>query len=252
MLDSGCSTCIVPISRLPKEANKYVTRSNIQIKKIDGSITAFGELHCDINIGNHNSPIFEDINVLVTTQNTPILIVQNILVHNTLGFYIIDYQNTRVEFRHTLASGYTVHTDPIIPAPHGPVYWTLTSYNNTQSNIQTLDKKLNWLKRSVGQSLPNHPNRDELEATADLLIRYADIISTKKRIKGTFIRAVRIPTKCQSHAPKQHLVAQAMEADINAEIKRMAAEGIIESAPIPEASWGQTEVRGKAVLPFDI
>ena len=108
MLDSGCSTCIVPISQLPKEAKKHVTHSDAYIKGINKSITALG----DINIGNHDSSIFEDINVLVTTQDTLILIGLNILAHNTLGSYIIDNQNATVEFRRTLTSGYTVHTAP--------------------------------------------------------------------------------------------------------------------------------------------
>ena len=242
MLDSGCSTCIVPISRLPNEAKKHMTHSDVHIKGINGSITVLGELHGNINIGNHGSPIFEDINILVTTQDTPILIRQNILAHNTLDSYIIDNQNAKVESRHTLTSGYTVHTVLIIPAstsPLGPVYGALTIHNNNQStigpqpNIQMLDQKHNWLKWSVGLSLPNHPNRDELEATADQLIHYTNIIDTENGIKGTFIRAVCIPTNSQSHAQKQHPVAQALEADINAEIKRMATEGIIESCTNP-------------------
>ena len=135
-----------------------------------------------------------------------------------------------------------VHIAPIIPAstsPHSPAYGALTIHNNNQStigpqpNIQTLDQKLNWLKRSVGLLLPNHPNRDELEATADLLIHYTDIIGTENGIKGTFIWAVDITTNSQSRAPKQHPVAQALEADIDAEIKRMATEGIIESCTNP-------------------
>ena len=148
MLDSGCSTCIVPIFRQLKEAKKHVTHSEVHIKGINGSITVLGELRCNINIGNHDSSIFEDINVLVTTQDTPILIGQNILTHNTLGSNVIDNQNATVEFRSTLTSGYTVHTAPIIPAstsPHGPAYGALTIYNNNQitigpqPNIQTLD-----------------------------------------------------------------------------------------------------------------
>ena len=169
-----------------------MTHSDIHLKGINGTITALGELHCNINIGNRDSPIFEDINVLVTTQDTPILIGQNILAHNTLGSYIIDNQNATVKFRCTLMSGYTVRTALIIPAstsPHGPAYRALTIYNNNQltfrpqPNIQTLDQKLNWLKWSVELSLPNHPNHDELEATADLLIRYANIIGTENGIK---------------------------------------------------------------------
>ena len=242
MLDSGCSNCIVPISRLPKEAKKHVTHSDVHIKGINRSITALGEQHCNIDIGNRDSPIFEDINELVITQDTPILIGQNILTHNTLGSYIIVHHNSAVEFRRTLSSGYTVHISPIIPAstsPRGLAYGALTIHNNNQPtigpqpNIQTLDPKLNWLKRIVGLSLPNHPNRNEFEATADLLIRYADIIGTKNGIKDTFIRAVRIPTNGQSRAQKTHPVTQALEADIDTEIKRMATEGIIESCSNP-------------------
>ena len=134
-----------------------MTHPDVHIKGIDGSITALSELHCNINIGNRDLPIFEDISVLVTTQDTPRIrmIRQNILAHNTLDSDIIDNQNTTVEFRHTFTSGYTVHTAPIIPAstsPHGPSYGALTNHNNNQPtirpqpNIQTLDQKLNWLK----------------------------------------------------------------------------------------------------------
>ena len=128
-----------------------MTHSDVHIKGINGSITALGDLHCNTNIGNHDSPIFEDINVLVTTQDTSILIGENILAHNTLDSYIIDNENVTVEFRRTLTSGYTVQTAPIIPAstsPHGPAYGVLTFQNNNQHtigpqpNIQTLDQKL--------------------------------------------------------------------------------------------------------------
>ena len=96
-------------------------------------------------------PFFEDINVQVITQDTLILIRQNILTHNTLDSYIIENQNATVEFRRTLTSGYTVHTAPIIPvstSPHGPAYGALTIHNNNQRtigpqpNIQTPDQKL--------------------------------------------------------------------------------------------------------------
>ena len=63
-------------------------------------------------------------------------------------------------------------------------------------------------------------------------IRYADIIGTENG-KGTFIRVVRIPTNSQSRDPKQYPVDQTLEADIDAEIKRMATEGIIESCTNP-------------------
>jgi len=177
MLDSGCSTCIVPISQLPKEARKHITRSDAHIKGINGSITAIGELNCNITIGNHDSPIFDGINVLVTAQSTPILIGQNILGHNTLDSYKINNQDATVKFRRTIASGLVTHTAPLIRARNhvgtfnnNPVYGA-QAIGSSESRptatpvpiYQTLEEKLRWLKRNTGLSLPNHPNRDELE-----------------------------------------------------------------------------------------
>ena len=116
MLDSGYSTSFVPISQLPKEATKHLTHSDIHVKGINGSITVLGELNCDITIGNQNSPVFKEINVLVTAQATPILIGQNILGHDTLDSYSIHNFNATVEFRRTLTSGHTVYTASIILA----------------------------------------------------------------------------------------------------------------------------------------
>ena len=156
--------------------------------------------------------------------------------------YIIDNQNNSWIQTHThirLHSKHSPNNSSLDITTRSGV-GALTIHNNNQPtigpqpNIQTLDQKLNWLKWSVGLLLPSHPNHDKLEATADL-IRYADIIGTKNGIKGTFIRAVCIPTNGQSHAQKQHPVAQALEADIDAEIKHILRVSL-KVVPTPEAS----------------
>ena len=173
----------------------------------------------------HNSPVFKEINVLVTAQATLIL------GHDRLNSYSINNRNATVEFRRTLTSGHMVHTAPIIPASasiYDPADGAQTTISHNQPtmrpqpNTQTLDQNLNWLKQCLGLSLPNHPNRDELEAMANLFIRNADIISTEYGNKGIFIRAVRIPTNSQSRVPKQHPVPLALEVDIDVEIKHIA------------------------------
>ena len=78
-------------------------------------------------------------------------------------------------------------------------------------------------------SYQNHQNHDELEATANLLILYVNIISTKNGNKGTFIQAVRILTNGQIRSQKQYPVAQPLKVDIGAEIKHMTTEGITKS-----------------------
>ena len=98
----------------------------------------------------------------------------------------------------------------------------------------TLNQKLHWLKQTVGLSLPDHHSRSELEATADLLISYADILGTDDNRRGTFIKPIRIPTNGQSRSQKQHPIAQALEDDVDAEIARMASEGVIEPCNDPK------------------
>ena len=98
----------------------------------------------------------------------------------------------------------------------------------------TLNQKLHWLKQTVGLSLPDHHSRSELEATADLLISYADILGTDDNRRGTFTKPIRIPTNGQSRSQKQHPIAQALEDDVDAEIACMASEGVIEPCNDPK------------------
>ena len=69
----------------------------------------------------------------------------------------------------------------------------------------------------------------------DLLSRYIDIIGIENGEKGTFIiKPVRIPTNDQSRSQRQHPIVQALEADVDDEINRMVAEGIIETCHDPK------------------
>lgn len=66
--------------------------------------------------------------------------------------------------------------------------------------------------------------RDDLEVSANLLVGDADILDNEDKKKGMFIKSVRIPTNGQSCSQKQHPVAKALEADVDAEIIRMTTE----------------------------
>ena len=242
MLDSGCLTCIIPSSHLPEDVRECMTRSNTLEKGINGSIATLGEINCDVIIGDHNSPTFKDINILITSATTPILIGQNILSHNTVNSYTVNNHESTVEFRCTLTSGCQTQTALLVPTRdhtdipnHNPTYavQTATSSINQPTVMplpydQTLEEKLHWLKLNTRISLLNHPNWDELEGVTNLLFRYIDILGTENRVKGTFIRQVQIPTNGQSCSQRQHPIAQTLEADVNNEIDRMATEGIIE------------------------
>ena len=90
MIDSGCLTCIIPISHLPEDVRERMTRSDTLVKGINGSIATLGEITCDVIIGDHNSPAFKDINILMTSATTPILIGQNILSYDTVNSYTVN------------------------------------------------------------------------------------------------------------------------------------------------------------------
>ena len=141
MLDSGCSTCIGPISQVPKGARKHMTHSDIHLKGINGSITVLGEVNCDITISNHNTPVFKELNVPVAAQATLVLIGQNILGHDTLDSYSKNDRNATIEFRRTLTSGHTIRMTQILPA--------FFAYNST--SIITIERNCNLLGISAEQ-----------------------------------------------------------------------------------------------------
>ena len=183
MLDSGCSTCIIPISRLPEDVRGRMTRSDTLVKGINSNIATVGEITCDVIIGDHHSLAFKDINILIMSATTPILIRQNILSHNTVNSYTVNNHESTVEFRRTLTSGCQTQTAPLVPTRdhadtpnHNPTYEVQTAIcSDSRLTVmplpydQTLEEKLHWLKLNTGISLPNHPSRDELEGVTNLL-----------------------------------------------------------------------------------
>lgn len=129
-----CTTCFVSVSWLPKEARRYIVQSNIQVNGITGNVSIVGELICDIILGEHNSLIFKNMEILVTTSMTQILIGQNILNHYSLTSYSINNQNAMVEFRHILPSGGMTHIAPLLPITNLNTFPTY----NTAHGVQTI------------------------------------------------------------------------------------------------------------------
>lgn len=72
MLDPTCSACFVLISHLSEEVRKHRTHSDIHVKGMTSSITALGELNCDLTIGSHNSTAFKEISGLILSAITPV------------------------------------------------------------------------------------------------------------------------------------------------------------------------------------
>ena len=175
------------------------------VKGINGSITILGELNCDITIGDRNSPAFKEVNLLVTSAITPILIGQNILSHRTLTAYSINNRDVTIEFKCSFTSGHKTHTAPLTSpqdyttsSKHNPMYGVQTTFS-TDTMIplpygQTFEEKLHWLNQNTGLKLPNHSNRNKLENVTDLLLHFIVFLGTENGEKGTFIKPVQIPT----------------------------------------------------------
>ena len=250
MLDSGCSTCIIPISHLPEDVRERMTRSDTPVKGINGSIATLGEITCDVFIGDHNSPAFKYINILITSATTPILIEQNILSQNTVNYYTVKNHESTVELRRKLTSGCQTQTASLVPTRdhtdtpnHNPTYEVQTAISSdSQSTVmplpydQTLEEKLHWLKLNTGISLPNHPNRDQLEGVTNLLFRFIDILGTENGDKGTFIRPVQIPTNGQSRRQRQHPIAQTLEPTSMTRSTAWPLEGLLNLVTTPRVS----------------
>ena len=75
-----------------------MTHFDVLVKDINGTIATLGELICDIIIGDQLSLAFKEVNILVTSAITPILIGQNIL-------------------KRSFTFGHTTQTSPLTP-PH--------------------------------------------------------------------------------------------------------------------------------------
>ena len=159
----GWLNSIIPISRLPEDARRHMSKSNIRVKGIGGNISILGKLTCDITLGDDTSPAFCNVDTLITTSDIRILIGQNILGHHTLLSYTIDNQKATVELARTLPSGKLKHTVPLSTTFHlrlKPTHNPFTQAPLTISNEEpratarsspnglTLNQKLHWLKQN--------------------------------------------------------------------------------------------------------
>ena len=100
-------------------------------------------------------------------------------------------------------------TNPDMSSESSPEEEEQEEEEEEEEEIQTTThsrKKLHWLKRNTRLTLPNHPNRDQLENVSDLLLRYVDILGTENGEKYTFVMPVRIPTNGQSCNQRQYLI----------------------------------------------
>ena len=106
MLDSGCTTCIIPISRLPEDARRHMSKTKHPSQRNRREHLYSGQAHLRHYLGvTILLTAFCNVNTLITTSDIPILIGQNILGHHTLLSYTIDNQKATVELARTLPSG---------------------------------------------------------------------------------------------------------------------------------------------------
>ena len=194
MIDSGCSTGIIPISRLPEDAREHVMHSDILVKGINGNIYLRWT-----NLRHHHHR--QKLSRLQGSKYTSHKCHrgQNILIFSTLNSYTINNQDSIVEFKRSLTSGHTTHTasprtNTTTPQPHRHIqtqlcvwdsnYPFIDSWHSTipLTRSQILVGKLRWLKWKTGLALLNHPNRDELLGVQTYFCDTSSARKTGKRV----------------------------------------------------------------------
>ncbi len=105
---------------------KRITHPDTLVKGINSSVTILGELNCDITIGDRNSPAFKEVNILVTSAITPILIGKNIL-----SYRFLDQQPRRNHRIQTLTDVWSYDT-------HSPSNVTTGLHHHIQTQSSVL------------------------------------------------------------------------------------------------------------------
>ena len=179
MIVSGCSVTIIPSHLIPRDLRGHVSATSVEIASMQGSIQASAEVLCDITVGEIESPSFKEIRILVVSVDIPLLLGQDILSHKSVKEYSIDYANNAITFTCIMGVGEVTHKAALITEAEEITHQhvAVTSVISPR-NVDSLPQKLKWLQVHMNVQLPQHPNRDELERVADLLIDYQDIIGT--------------------------------------------------------------------------
>ena len=226
MLDTGATISTFPICRLPQAAISAIRPTNSRLSGIGGSASLAGEITASIHLGNRSTPPIKNVKILVTHANTPVLIGQNILKHQTMKYWYEDPQNNCVNF-HRLGVQKLLHKANVLSKE------CLEREFNGHVTFSSLNQKTEWLQNVKKVKIPINFKNKELETLCDVLIKHSDVLGNEND-PGTFIRSVHLPTNGKSKSVGQFPIAEALRERFDREIKKMELEGVIEPCADPK------------------
>ena len=249
LIDSGSTHSLVPARSLPEAILKNLAKSEVTFTGIAcQGIQAVGQFISDINMGGL---ILSNVCFHVMPTGCPVLIGQNILRHAAIREYSISHVTSKA----TIWGKSAKFSVPLVEGPCRVGYRLLHQvYNCDDANdglepdeeieygppsrdistdpktLTNLEDKIRWLKNELEIEL-DHPNNDELEQFADLLIENRDVFGVGKNKLGEFPKLVKIPTNGQSRSVKNNHIPEARQQAVCDQIMKMVEDGIIEECP---------------------
>jgi len=221
---------MLPLAMVPKDFLGQLEKSNDVISGISSvPLHPVGMFTCKVSFGKS---YFRNIKVLVVNTNIPPLIGRAILRHRTMKRVTYDDEKSKVVFERSFKNNTSKKlTHEMDLVTMNPNYMGILQTENPKNGLKD---KIDWLRLHKQVVLPKHDNAVELEAVADLLVKYGDVFGGEGKPLGKFPQLVSIPTTGQSKHIKQHSIPEAFRSDVDKSIQSMLEQGVIEPCDDPK------------------
>ena len=212
----------MPLHAVPEKFRCKISKTNHTIKGVGATpIEIYGYLTSKLRLGSGS---WYDVRMTILTRDIPVLIGNDVLRHRSVVQYTVSSEN--IEFVRKGKKGSYSFKVPIITNPEAYVTLSLPS---------DLQLKVNRLKSEKKVTLPSGAQPAELRELVDLLEEFSDILATDDSPIGTFPAKVRVHTvEGRACAMKQHPIPEAYRSQVDAEIDKMIAQGVVEPCPDPK------------------
>ena len=225
LLDTGADVGILPKCILTPELVGILESDNTMIKGIGGAnVKSAGALTVTIK---KDEKTFENLRFLVVDQNTPPIIGLSFLQQSNVKKHTVSHREKRLKL--TFDDGSKVNFELNLTRN---LYRTRLNVENSGVSVFTakfcsLEEKLKFIRNDIGLPL-YHSNRSELEAFADLVLKYQDIFGPET---GNFPGTVEFFTKGKPRCARQRPVPIQYEEAVDKLIQEMLKNDVIEPCP---------------------
>ena len=225
LLDTGANVGILPKCMLTPELLGILENDSTTVKGIgDMDVQSLGALTVSIT---KDKKTFENFRFLVVDQTVPPIIGLGFLQQSDLKKHTIYHRERRLEMVFDDSS--VVNFELNLTRNVHPTRLNIQSSGQIVflAKFNSLEEKLDYIRNEIGLPL-NHSNRSELEAFADLVLKYQDIFGPET---GNFPGVVEFHTKGRPRCARQRPVPSQYEEAVDVLIQKMLKNDIIEYCP---------------------